>query len=55
MGRRVHYEVMSPSTKEQSMTSLVTKLRNLASELDQAQRALLDVRGAKPVDAGHRR
>jgi len=32
------------------MTSILTKLRTLAAELDQAQRALLDVRGTRPTD-----
>jgi hypothetical protein len=41
---------MSPSTKEQNMTSLVTKLRNLATDLDQAQRAMLDVRVGTAAD-----
>ena len=32
------------------MTSIISKLRAIASELDGAQRALLDVRGTRATD-----
>jgi hypothetical protein len=47
---RAHYEQTNP-TKEHQMNSLLAKLRTLAAELNQSQRALLDVRDV--TSAGH--